>query len=86
MACAAYSDPTQFDKKSPYYDPKSKKEEPHWLLVDVQVLHKIPNVTLPELRSRPELVEMLVLKNGNRLSITPVEARHWKAITAGQSG
>jgi predicted RNA-binding protein with PUA-like domain len=47
----------------------------------VQVLRKIPTLTLPELRSRPELADMLVLKKGNRLSITPVEARHWKAIT-----
>jgi predicted RNA-binding protein with PUA-like domain len=48
--------------------------------VDVQVLRKIPNITLPALRARPELAEMLVLKKGNRLSITPVEARHWQAI------
>jgi predicted RNA-binding protein with PUA-like domain len=48
------------------------------------VLRKIPNITLPELRSRPELAEMVVLKKGNRLSITPVEAKHWKAITGGK--
>ena len=41
VASTAYPDPTQFDKKSPYYDPKSKKEEPRWLQVDVQVLRKI---------------------------------------------
>jgi predicted RNA-binding protein with PUA-like domain len=80
VASTAYPDPTQFDKKSPYYDPASRPEEPRWLLVDVQVLRKIPNITLPELRARPELVEMLVLKKGNRLSITPVEPRHWKAL------
>jgi predicted RNA-binding protein with PUA-like domain len=82
VASPAYPDPTQFDRKSPYYDPKSKKEEPRWLLVDVQVLRKIPNITLPELRSRAELAGMVVLKKGNRLSITPVEAKHWKAITS----
>ena len=81
VASTAYPDPTQFDKKSPYFDAKSKREEPRWLLVDVQVLRKIPNITLPALRSRPELEEMLVLKKGNRLSITPVEASHWLAIT-----
>lgn len=83
VASTAYPDPTQFDPKSPYHDPKSKPEEPRWLLVDVQVLKKIANITLPELRARPELADMLVLKKGNRLSITPVEAKHWKAITAG---
>jgi predicted RNA-binding protein with PUA-like domain len=80
VASTAYPDPTQFDPKSPYYDPKSKREEPRWLLVDVQVIRKIPNITLPELRARPELEDLIVLRKGNRLSITPVEPRHWKAI------
>ena len=81
VASTPYPDPTQFDKKSPYYDPKSKPEEPRWQLVDVQVTKKIPNLTSPEMRERPELAQMLVLKKGNRLSITPVEAKHWRAIT-----
>jgi predicted RNA-binding protein with PUA-like domain len=80
VASTPYPDPTQFDKKSKYYDPKSKKEEPRWMLVDVQVTKKIPNITLPEMRERPELADMIVLKKGNRLSITPVEPKHWKAI------
>jgi predicted RNA-binding protein with PUA-like domain len=80
VASTAYPDPTQFDPKSPYYDPKSKREEPRWLLVDVQVTKKIPNITLPELRARPELEDLIILRKGNRLSITPVEPRHWKAI------
>ncbi|MGH8804924.1 MAG: EVE domain-containing protein [Polaromonas sp.] len=80
VASTPYPDPTQFDPKSPYYDPASKREEPRWLLVDVKVLRKIPNITLPALRARPELAELVVLRKGNRLSITPVEARHWKAI------
>ena len=82
VASTPYPDPTQFEKKSKYYDATAKKEEPRWQLVDVQVLKKIPNVTLPELRGRPELADMVVLKKGNRLSITPVEAKHWKAIVA----
>ena len=80
VASTAYPDPTQFDPKSPYYDPKSKREEPRWLLVDVQVTKKIPNITLPELRARPELEDLVILRKGNRLSITPVEPKHWKAI------
>ena len=80
VASTPYPDPTQFDPKSPYCDPASKPEEPRWQLVDVQVLRKIPNITLPELRARPELAGMLVLKKGNRLSITPVEPAHWKAL------
>jgi predicted RNA-binding protein with PUA-like domain len=81
VASVPYADPTQFDPKSPYYDAASKRESPRWLLVDVQVLRKIPPLTLPALRARPELAELLVLKKGNRLSITPVEPRHWQAIT-----
>ena len=80
VASMAYPDPTQFDPKSPYYDPKSKPEEPRWLLVDVQVTKKIPNITLPELRARPELEDLIILRKGNRLSITPVESKHWKVI------
>jgi predicted RNA-binding protein with PUA-like domain len=80
VASTAYPDPTQFDAKSPYYDPKSRPEEPRWLLVDVQVVKKIPNITLPALRARPELEDLVILRKGNRLSITPVEPKHWKAI------
>jgi predicted RNA-binding protein with PUA-like domain len=82
VASAPYPDPTQFDPKSPYYDPASKRDAPRWQLVDVQVLRKIPTITLPQLRAKPELADMLVLKKGNRLSITPVEPGHWKAILA----
>ena len=76
----AYPDPTQFDSKSPYYDAGSRHEEPRWQLVDVQVLRKTRNIALPELRATPALADLVVLKKGNRLSITPVEPRHWNAI------
>jgi predicted RNA-binding protein with PUA-like domain len=80
VASTPYPDPTQFDRKSHYHDAGSKPEEPRWQLVDVQVLRKTRNLTLPELRATPALEELVVLKKGNRLSITPVEPRHWKAI------
>jgi predicted RNA-binding protein with PUA-like domain len=80
VASGPYPDPTQFDKKSHYYDPASKKEAPRWELVDVQVLRKTRNFTLPELRAEPELADLLVLRKGNRLSITPVEPKHWRLI------
>ncbi|MBC7379857.1 MAG: EVE domain-containing protein [Burkholderiaceae bacterium] len=81
VASEAYPDPTQFDSKSPYYDPKSKREEPRWLLVDVQAERKTRVLGLPEMREIPALADMVVLRKGNRLSITPVEAAHWKLIT-----
>ncbi|MCG2593393.1 EVE domain-containing protein [Ramlibacter sp. XY19] len=80
VASAPYPDPTQFDRKSPYYDAASKQEEPRWTLVDVKVLRKTRNLTLPELRADPELADLAVLRRGNRLSITPVDPKHWRHI------
>ncbi len=80
VASGAKTDPTQFDPKSPYFDAASKPNAPRWLLVDVQVLHKTRNLTLPLLRADADLQDLLVLKKGNRLSITPVEADHWHTI------
>ncbi|MES2972843.1 MAG: EVE domain-containing protein [Pseudomonadota bacterium] len=80
VASEAYPDPTQFDPKSPYYDPKSKPDEPRWLLVDVQALRKTRVLGLPEMRDIPALADMQVLRKGNRLSITPVEPAHWRLI------
>ncbi len=82
VASGCRPDPTQFDPASPYHDAAATPDAPRWLLVDVQVLRKIPTLTLPQLRTRPELAGLRVLQKGNRLSITPVEPRHWDAITA----
>jgi predicted RNA-binding protein with PUA-like domain len=80
VASTPYPDPTQFDPKSPYHDPTAKRDEPRWMLVDVQVLRKTRILALPELRADPGLQDLVVLKKGNRLSITPVEAAHWRRI------
>lgn len=80
VASGAYTDPTQFDPQSHYFDAASKPEAPRWILVDVQVVRKTRNMTLPELRQDPDLQELTVLKKGNRLSITPVEPQHWRTI------
>ncbi|MET3498280.1 EVE domain-containing protein [Variovorax boronicumulans] len=80
VASGIKPDPTQFDVKAPYYDAASKKDDPRWLLVDVQALRKTRLLALPELRAKPELAELVVLRKGNRLSITPVEPAHWKII------
>lgn len=80
VASGIKPDPTQFDPKSPYYDAASKKEDPRWLLVDVQAMRKTRLLALPELRAKPELADLIVLRKGNRLSITPVEPAHWRVI------
>ena len=77
----AKADPTQFDPASEYFDVGSKREEPRWLLVDVKWEADFKTfVTLDMLRDDPKLADMLILRRGNRLSITPVEERHWKRI------
>ena len=80
VASKAKPDPTQFDPKSPYFDAKSKSDEPRWLLVDVQAVRKTRVLNLPELRSLPALADMILLRKGNRLSITPVSDAHWRVI------
>lgn len=80
VASAPYSDASQFDRKSPYYDPKARREEPRWVLVDVKLDRKTRLMPLEEMRTHPELAAMITLKRGNRLSITPVTEAQWKFI------
>ena len=79
----AYADPTQFDRKSEYYDAASTPEAPRWFCVDVKLEKRIePVITLPELREHASgaLRDMMILKRGNRLSVTPVSAAEWRCI------
>ncbi len=76
----AYPDATQFDPKSAYFDPKSTRAAPRWLHVDVTLVRKTPLITLPMLRATPGLGDMVVLRRGNRLSITPVTPAEWKIV------
>lgn len=76
----AYPDATQFDPQSKYFDPKSKPETPRWEHVDVQLVRKLPLITLATLREMPALADLTILQRGNRLSITPVERVHWDHV------
>jgi len=76
----AYPDPTQFDPSSPYHDAASREDKPRWYLVDVRARYKVEVFSLAQMRATPALEEMRVLKRGNRLSITPVDAVHWKYL------
>ncbi len=80
VASKAYVDKTQFERKSPYYDPKSKKENPRWFNVDVRALRKTRLISLNEIRKQKPLAQMITLRPGNRLSITPVTEAEWKHI------
>jgi len=80
VASAPYPDPSQFERKSPYYDPKSDRAAPRWSCVDVRALKKTRLMPIAELHAQPALKQMLTLRRGNRLSITPVTAAEWKVI------
>lgn len=69
----AYPDPSQFDPESEYFDSRSRPESPAWLAVDVQFQRRYPRpLSLDVLRRHPALEGMLILRRGNRLSVTPV--------------
>jgi predicted RNA-binding protein with PUA-like domain len=78
-----YPDPTAFDRKNPHYDPGSDPANPRWFMVDVRLKRRLARIiTLEELRAHAgkQLKGMVLLRPGNRLSVTPVEAAHWKFI------
>ncbi|HSI47414.1 MAG TPA: EVE domain-containing protein [Ideonella sp.] len=82
VASTAYPDATQFDAKSPYFDPKSKPEAPRWLHVDVRFRRKTRLLPLKDMREVPALATMRLLQAGSRLSITPVSPEEWQAVMA----
>jgi predicted RNA-binding protein with PUA-like domain len=74
-------DPSQFDKKSPYYDEKATPENPRWFLREVEFVEKLPRlVSIQEMRGIKDCAGMLCLQKGSRLSITPVQKKEWDAI------
>jgi predicted RNA-binding protein with PUA-like domain len=77
----AIPDPTQFDKKSEYFDAKAKKEKPIWFCVEVKPVASLKKyVPLEKLRTDPELKDLLVIKRGQRLSIQPVSEKDFQHI------
>lgn len=81
IASKPYPDPTQFDKKSNYYDPKSDPENPRWILVDVEYDKPFPEpVSLDAMKEEPALKEMKVVQKGQRLSIQPVTKKEYDKV------
>ncbi|MGZ3772672.1 MAG: EVE domain-containing protein [Pseudobdellovibrionaceae bacterium] len=77
----AVPDKTQFDKKSEYCDEKASKEKPIWFCVEVEFVEKFKNfVSLNDLRDNDKLNDMLVLQKGSRLSIQPVDKKHFDIV------
>ncbi len=76
-----YPDPSAFDKKSKYFDSKSKEDTPTWYVVDLKFDKKFKEILpLDYLRGQKALQSMLLLKKGQRLSIQPVTASEWRAL------
>jgi predicted RNA-binding protein with PUA-like domain len=80
VSVPAHPDASQFDRKSPYFDPKATRDVPRWFNVDVKFVEKTRLISLPELRAHRQLANLITLKRGNRLSITPVDAADWEFI------
>lgn len=67
------ADPTQFEPKSKYYDPKSNSESPRWQTVVVEFVEIFSNpILLSTLKDEFSGEELMVLRQGNRLSVMPV--------------
>jgi predicted RNA-binding protein with PUA-like domain len=82
VASNPYPDASQFDPTSPYHDPKATQETPRWTSVDVRALEQGRFVPLSELRTVAALEDMVLLKKGSRLSVSPVTQAEWNAVNA----
>ena len=81
IVSAPYPDPTQFDPDSEYFDEKAAKDNPRWFLVDIKARKQFSQiVTLAKMKQTKGLENMVVLRKGNRLSITPVTKSEWDIV------
>lgn len=83
IVSAPYPDHTAFDTSSPYFDAKSKKENPAWYMVDVKFVKKFNDViSLNDLKNHERLQDLILLRKGNRLSIMPITKEEFEYITS----
>jgi len=81
VSSRAHNDNTSFDIKDEHYDPRMSGKDYLWQCVDVTFVEKFNNpVTLDEIKKHIELIKMEVAKTGQRLSVMPVEEKHFKII------
>ena len=81
VASEPYPDPTQFDRNSEYYDESAAEDNPRWILVDFEFVAEFPReVSLTAMKGDAGLGGMLVLRKGNRLSVMPVEGKHFRRV------
>jgi predicted RNA-binding protein with PUA-like domain len=76
-------DPTQFDRCSPYYDPKSTPENPRWQTVKVEFVAEFGRyIALESLKQEFNAEELILIRKGNRLSVLPIAEEIYKRILA----
>ncbi len=81
IAREAHPDPSQFDRKSEYYDPKATTEKPIWLQVEVEFVKKFSEILpLDLLKKQKKLEKMPLVQKGTRLSVMPVTEKEWETI------
>lgn len=81
VTSTAKADPTQFDSKSKYFDPKSPADNPRWLGVDVEFVEEFESViSLKDLKETEGLESMAVVQRGQRLSVMPVSPVEWEIV------
>jgi len=77
----SYPDFTAFDPNDKHFDPKSKKESPTWMMIDIKLLKRFRNpVTLSEIKDNKKLKDMRLVQRGNRLSVMPVKKQEFDII------
>jgi predicted RNA-binding protein with PUA-like domain len=80
VASSAYPDASQFDPSSHYFDPKTTREQPRWMSVDVTAVAEGRYLPLTEMRGVAALEDMVLLQKGSRLSISPVTKGQWDKV------
>lgn len=81
IVTAGYPDFTAFDPQHDHFDPKSKQDNPTWMMVDIKFDQKFQRLlSLEELKANPKLEGMVLLQKGSRLSVQPVSKKHFELI------
>lgn len=78
-----YPDHTARNPDGKYYDPKATEENPRWFMVDIKYVSKFKRtISLRQLKEMPELIDMPLVRKGNRLSVMPVDKSFWDIINS----
>ncbi len=77
----SHPDPSQFERHSDYFDPKSKPESPTWMMVELEFVEEFAELLpLELLKQQKTLASMPLVQKGTRLSVMPVSPAEWEAV------